>query len=102
MKPRSSTIICWVLEDSTGIVTADQGDGEALIVFRDLREARDFQWRTATQDCELVGKSLQALRALLDKYDLGWVAAPAPRTGEHLVDLFTARAFIEMLDEELE
>jgi hypothetical protein len=103
MEPNPSTVICWVLEDSTGVVTADQGDeGESLLVFCDLKEARDFQESTATEGCKLVGMSLEALRALLDKGDLGWVVVPKPRTGRRVADLFNARAFVEMLDEDLE
>ena len=30
---------------TTGVVTADQGEGEALIIFRDLKEVRGFQER---------------------------------------------------------
>jgi hypothetical protein len=102
MKPRSSTIGCWVLENYTGVVTADQGEGEALIIFRDLKEARSFQERTATEGCKLVGITREALRTLLNKYDLRWVAEPKSRTEEHMVDLVPAQVFIEMLDEDFE
>ena len=101
MKSRSSTVVCWVLEDRTGIVTADSGEGEALIVFRNLKEARGFQERTAPEGFELVGKSYEALLELLSKYDLGWVAVHDARSGEHMVDLFATPVFVERLDEEL-
>ena len=85
-----------------GAVTADQGEGEALIVFRDPREARDFRERTATESYKLAEVTLEGLRTLLDKRDLGWVVVPKPRTGRHVADVFTARAFVEMLDEDLQ
>jgi hypothetical protein len=102
MEPNHSTVICWVLEDRTGVVTADQGDGESLLVFRDLEEARGFQERTGKEGCKLVGLSLEALRRLCNKYDFGWVAIPESPIEQHMVTLFTARAFIERLDEDLD
>jgi hypothetical protein len=102
MKPRSPTISCWVLEDHRGVVTADQGEGEALIIFRDLEEARSFQARTATEACRLVSMSREALQALLLKYDLRWVAVLKPRTEAHVVDLVSTQAFIDMLAEDFE
>jgi hypothetical protein len=102
MESNPSTVICWVLEDRTGVVTANRGEDEILIVFRDPRQGRDFQERTAAEGCKLIGMSLEALRALLNKYDLGWVAVPDFRTRGHMVDLFTAKVFIEMLAEDLE
>src|SRR5918995_6759657 len=73
MKARTSRIVCWILEDQTGFVTADRGEDEVLIVFRASKEARRFQERTTTENFKLVGMSPKALQALLERYDVGWV-----------------------------
>jgi len=102
MERRTSRIVCWILQDQAGFVTADRGEDEVLLVFRAPREARRFQERTATEHLKLVGMSFETLQGLLEKYDLGWVAVVNPRTGERMVDLFTAEAFIDMLEEGME
>lgn len=108
MSADTSTIYPTVLvnadhgEKTLGVVTAVEGEQEALVVFRGPNDARAYQQtsgkHSAEEGFELIGMSRKALSALLDKQDLSWVALPEEWTGSGGVDFFTSENFLELLD----
>ena len=76
--------------------------GDALLVFRSPEDAEAFRaqsgkhpaaegWRTLDMDRDL-------LAGILDLHNLDAVAMPEEWTGDGRVDLFTAAAFLKLLD----
>ncbi len=90
-------------DETFGFVTAWEGEGKALIVFRGPEDAFGFQKHTGRytpgEGFRVIGMDHQALEALLDKEGIEYVALPEPWTGKGMVDLFEASNFIAMLEE---
>jgi len=92
-------------EGTLGVVSANQGPDEALVVFRGPEDAWAFQ-RTSGKYTEaegflVVGMDRNAVAALLDKQGLRYVAMPEAWTEDASggVDLLSAGNFLEFLDE---
>ena len=87
------------------VVTAGEGEDEALVVFRGPEDARRFQEHTGrhapADGYKLIGMTHEAVASLLKRYGLRYVAMPEPWTGEGRVDVFKAGTFIAMLEESL-
>lgn len=89
-------------EGTLGVVTAGEGEHEALVVFRGPDDARAYQRdnckHSAAEGFEIIGMGRDALASLLDKQGISWVAMPEEWTGSGSVDLFSAAGFLELLD----
>ncbi len=93
--------------DVVGFVTADlpAAGGEALVVFRGLEDAREYQERTGKSTPGegykiIVGLSAGALADVLDTLGAPLVAMPGLWTGgDGEVDVFDAGDFVAMLEE---
>jgi len=89
--------------DTLDVVTVQDGDLEALIVFRVPDDAAGYQQGTPkhapAEGFERVGMKRDAIAALLDTQGIAWVAMPEPWTGKGGVDLFAAADFLAFLDE---
>ncbi len=94
-------------DETFGFVTAFEGEGRALVVFRGPEDAFAFQKQTGRygpeEGCRVIGMDHEALDALLEREGIGYVAMPETWVGgDGRVDLFTADNFIRMLEESLE
>ena len=90
--------------DTYGFVTADEGAGEYLIVFRNPEDARAFQQDTGKytpeEGCKLLGVYETAIAAILKKSGVKLIAMPQSWAGgDERVDTFKGEDFIEMLEE---
>ena len=101
------TVILRVGEDTLSVVTAGEGAGEALIVFRGPGDAEAFRERTgkaysAAEGYQLVGMGHEAISSLADLIGVRLVAMPEPLYAGGAgagVDTFDAGDFVAMLAE---
>ena len=93
-------------DETFGLVTAFEGEDEALIVFRGPEDAFGFQEHvgryTPEEGYRVIGMDHRALDALLEREGIGYVAMPEPWTGKGMVDLFERGDFFALLEESLE
>ncbi len=93
-------------DETLGFVTAFEGEGKALVVFRGPEDAFRFQAHAGRYTLEeghvVIGMDHRALDALLAREGIGYVAMPERWTGEGRVDLFTRGNFFALLEEGLE
>ncbi len=94
-------------ENLIGVLTAGEGDEEALMVFRSSEDAEAFVEYTGqyalAEGFKLVAVGHETIAALLEKRGIRWVAMPEPRpSGDDAgVDVFAAEDFISMLEQSL-
>ena len=100
------TVILRPDDSGIGVVTAGEGEREALIVFRGPEDAHGFRTEagkyTAAEGFLLVGMGHEALASLIDLLGVRLVAVPgSPYTGgaEGGVDAFDAAGFVSALEE---
>ncbi len=90
-------------DETLGLVTAFEGEGKALIVFRGPEDAFRFQAHagryTLEEGYRVIGMSHRALDALLAREGIGYVAMPEPWTGKGGVDIFERDHFFALLEE---
>ena len=91
-------------DETFGFVTAFEGEGKALIVFRGPEDAFRFQEHTGRfapgEGYRVIGMDHLALVALLEMEGIRYVVMPERWVGGVAgVDLFEAKNFIRMLEE---
>lgn len=100
------TVIVRLEGGTFSVVTAGEGEEEALLVFRGPEDARAYQRTSGKHTTEegFVVLGLvrdEAVAAMLDKHALSWVVMPEPWTGDSSAAsaLFTRGNFMRLLAE---
>ncbi len=96
------TVLIRLGPESMEAVTVSGDDGEALVVFRGPEDAAGYQHdsgkHTADEGFERIGMTHEAIAALLEKHDLGWVLLTAPWDSDEEGSLFKAASFVRFLE----
>ena len=87
------------VDGTVDVFTVDPGGGDHLIVFRALEDAWAYQKHTGRTDLKAIGMHHRALSRLLKVRRIEFVALPEHWPGEGTVDSYTAKDFIQMLEE---
>ena len=96
------TVLIRLGPESMEVVIIPKDEEEALVVFRGPEDAAGYQEdsgkHTAEEGFELIGMGHEAIAALLEKHNLGWVHLVGPWGSNEEGSLFQAGNFVRFLE----